>query len=163
MDEVYIVSFELEDREVFCLWYSDEKGKDSLLKDNNRILTFNSVEHINAYCIKNALPLSKNPTHKYNLNYIILEIENPVFSADKILDFWNIVEDISRTAGIEFCGNFLTDEVNNLYDKLFFASNIPAIRGNDPEYIPTWDATERELLMNIVHKGVLMTKEFVFY
>ena len=74
-------------------------------------------------------------------------------ACDKALNMWNILSDVSASVGEAFPGDSRQGDVQDLYGKLFYGCNLPAVRGSGEEYCPVWDDNEKALFKSIMTDG----------
>ena len=80
-------------------------------------------------------------------------------NCSKVLDFWNIISDISHSAGFEFIGDKKDKRTEKVYDKLFHGCNLPMVNKTNIKYVPKWNYEEKKILSSIIEKGYIIILE----
>jgi len=150
--DYYIVRFNDEKCEKYAVWYTDEK--DGFICENGRIVWFDSVMDLFAFCKSRNIDVDENETPiAYDLGYLEKWLSAPdsCFNCSDMLDFWNVISDALNSIGVVFSGDYTENNpVNEVYDKLFYGCNLPAYNTSGKEYIPQWTEDEIELLRNVL-------------
>lgn len=159
--EYYIVAIKIWGKTFFCVWYTDVK--DGFITKNNKLLSFADVFTLKKYCIQNNIKLSSFDIILYDIDFFIDWVKNSNDEVDciKFLDFWNITADVSDSLNLYFLGNE-NGIVLDLYNKLFYGNNLPAIRGDGELYIPTWDCEDILILTKIIKDAISIISESIF-
>lgn len=146
--EKYLVNLQFDKKDHFCIWATDLDGlaEDRLLEKNNRIISFATEKECRDYAANKKLILTDDAVAAYNL-------DNNDFSDDcsAMLDKWNIMNDAANSVDIRFEGNKLI--YDDLYNKIFFGCNLPAIRRDGEEYIPIFSDEDKTAIKKIFVQG----------
>jgi hypothetical protein len=68
--------------------------------------------------------------------------------ADQLLVTWNLTEDLERSLGLK--SRFLkARRLNRVYDKLFWAQNLPSVTPEGCHYEPIWRSSELKVLARV--------------
>lgn len=149
--EYYIIKFKFNEASYYTIWH--ELDSKFLLESNeNKIKVFETKEEIFEYVNKLEIKVDEEES-EYICQENIL-IENEIIDCNKVLNFWNIADDVATTLGLHFTGNDKTDDINRIYDKLFYGCNLPAIKGEHEDYIPIWSQEESMMIKKIVQEGI---------
>jgi hypothetical protein len=149
MIEYYKVAFIYKTRYLYTLWYTNDV--DGLLNENGKIKYFNNENELNNYCINKKINIEFDSIEIYNIDKIN-KIKSDIYvniDCEYILNLWNITTDIAKTIGATFYGN-KKNEIINVYDKIFFGNNLPSVRGDGEEYIPSWNKKEINILIKVL-------------
>lgn len=155
--DYYIVKFELDSKQLYCIWYTDDI--DGFIVDQNTLIQFLSLDDLKQYCITNKIILNSFEVSDTNIDYFIGWIQSPQKAVDcqLFLDFWNTMADLASSIQQDFLGN--EDGIYlDIYNKLFYGNNLPAIKGDAEEYIPTWDSEDIDALSKVIEDGVRLAK-----
>ena len=152
MKQYYPIKINLETETFHIIWYSGDV--DGVLCENNRVVWFSSFYNLSSYCKKHGLELEKDisvfdlqkPSNKSNLKF------------NEVLDFWNLIIDISSSVELPFSGTADSGIVIDLYNKLFYGSNPKAIAGDFSHFIPTLSEEEFRKLQEIIEDGIAVFK-----
>lgn len=165
MKDYYAVTFKFKNICRYTLWYCDEK--DGFFVENKKIKIFDSIDDIQDFVYNENLNFKKEKNEQvtiYNIDELIIQKDRDVIDCDLILNFWNIVLDMSYSLKIFFIGNQRIEYIDKIYDKLFFGCNLPAIKiDSRKEYHPKWEDEEIWLLSKIIDDIIeILTKELNF-
>lgn len=141
----------------FWIWYSSELYLDGLLTDCGRILSFSSPSQAEAYLAERGRALQEDaacPVYDFDWLQAFLQSGLRETPCEKLLDFWNLFDDAAFSMQKEFLGN--QKQYNKLYNKLFYGSNLPAIRREGEEYLPRWSQRERKTIRKILQNGLCL-------
>ncbi len=154
MDRYYICKFILDKMIYYCLWHSDT---DDFFKINEDIVYCNSVEDIKKI-IKNENLIVGEEIAEYDCEKIEKFSKNNILSPNEILNFWNILMDLSKSLKVNFIGNDRTKKIDKIYAKLFYGCNLPAITPENEEYIPVWTKKEIRKIKEIIENGLFILR-----
>lgn len=156
MKEYYLILFKYPTEVFYCIWFtSDEDGSvDGIMAENGFPLVFQSPAMAQAYCDEKGMALQSGVT-AYDVSKMRKWLHGRSHKVDSIaiLNFWNIFTDFAVTIGIRFDQGAAD---NDLYDKVFFGNNLPAIRGSGELYYPRWSESELTRLRELIAEGFEM-------
>ena len=49
--------------------------------------------------------------------------------------------------------------INQIYNKLFYGCNLPAMKESEPDFMPKWTDDEKKLLLKIINNGLNILTE----
>ncbi len=118
MKEYCKVIFETEEKDYFCVWYSDINS--GFLKEQDHIACFRDEDVFDAFV--SAKGISLKETMIFDLSYLLgfAMGKEEDFDAASLLNFWNICSDLAFTLGIGFLGDDDNETLSEIYDTLFF-------------------------------------------
>jgi hypothetical protein len=159
--DYYPFLFVINKKEYYCVWYCDDK--DGFLTDRNKIMVFDSEKLLLDYCKDNNIQINEDELTCFSLDNALNWLEEKKFDIDSdyFLNFWNHISDLAYSVGENFYGDSKEAQINKVYDKLFFGNNLPAITPENKKYYPTWDLSEINLLVKIVHDGIRIIKTYL--
>ena len=73
-----------------------------------------------------------------------------------LLDVWNLCTDAANSTGRRFDHD--TDDLDQVYDVLFFANNLPAMTPEGEHFVPDWTAPDLERLERVVSTGIALLR-----
>lgn len=159
-----IIKFLYKNAIRYCLWYENKNsGKDEFAVDGkHRIKTFDSVSELTRYCATNNFSCSESSLTIYDLNVLqtLLKEANHLSNYDLLIDIWNISGDIAFTVHDNFLGdnnNFL-----DVYNKLFYALNLPEINSSPKKYVPLWSKEEEKKLEKVFSSAIELIHKNIF-
>lgn len=156
--ENYIVEFVILEETYYCIWYSDDE--DLFWLSDNKILFFKSIEQITLYCERQGLCVEEEIS-VYDFNTLLdwLKGSHSQINCEYLLRMWNIISDFSHSINAKFSDS--DDQLNQIYEKLFFGNNLPGINLTNQKYCPTFSQIEQQLLVELFKKGInIIEKEF---
>lgn len=132
----YIVCFYIDEKNYFLSWECEESL--FLLDSKGNLLFWNAVEELK----KNLPSISFDDDVTY-YNFNTFEYSD----CEDFLNKWNIVDDLSKSIGMDFIGN--DDDYTSLYSKFVYGSNIPALNTSGKKYVPKFSEEELEKIENV--------------
>lgn len=156
-EEYYIIQFWISGKKYIALWYTSDQDGFVLDEETFKIKIFENEKFAQEFA-------DKHYYHLYNDNTIIpcdkLErISRDEINCDLILTFWNVVSDVAHSLNIYFSGDNKSAEIQDIYAKLFYGCNLPAIKKCAEEFTPRWDASEKNLMIQVIKEGLRIIKE----
>lgn len=157
-DHLEIIQLIYEAKSCICVYYSGDT--DGFLVENSTLMTFSSVDSAQAY-LKAAFPAYTRPIALTIFNFTKLRLTvthgiplDPCY----ILTMWNLIDDIANSLSVPFLGQRRTEQIDKIYDKLFFGNNLPAINTSGKTYTPVFTKAERKKLDEILRDGLLVVE-----
>lgn len=149
--QYYIVGFVMKRKKYFTIWYTDDKDG-FVLNSQGRIEIFKTENDVREFLQKKQI----KPGEKVTLVDCdeIGEMNYEHIECSRVLDFWNIITDISYSVNEDFVGRTKSEEILNVYDKLFYGCNLPVINRTDEKYVPEWSAKEQKVIFNVIRDGL---------
>lgn len=153
--EYFPCLFRLGSADHYVIWYSDDR--DGLVRENGRVVTFPSLAELHAYALQRSLKLQPAEVARYDWDSVERWCDEPVASGISVgpfLNAWNMVLD--TLPACDESGLFAHADGRNgaLYEKLFRASNLPAMTAPGAEYYPVWTRAEVDALAQVLRLGV---------
>ena len=114
----------------FLIWYSNDE--DGFLLFDQQLLVFFSVEEANTFADKEHIIFEKGIT-VFDLSEIIELINNVEISQNCriLIDIWHFFSDLSKSLNEEFIGDYNDEEIIDIYNKLFYGSNLELLKLNN--------------------------------
>lgn len=158
--QYYIVVFVMKGRKYFTIWYTDDKDG-FVLNSEGRIEIFKTEIDVREFLQKKQMKPGEKVTffdcdELGTMNYEHID-------CSKVLDFWNIITDISYSVNEDFIGRTKSEEILNIYDKLFYGCNLPASNRMDEKYVPEWSAKEQMMISNVINDGLRIIEKTIGY
>ena len=155
MFKYYICKFILYKITYSCLWHSDTED---FFKINNKFIYFNNIDDLRKIIIDNNLIVGEE-IDEFDCDKIKKFSRNNLLSPNEILNFWNILTDVSKDFEINFVGNKRNRLIDHIYNKLFYGCNLPTINISGKIYVPKWRKKEIEEIKKIIENGILILKK----
>ena len=147
MTKYYLTKIIYNGLTYFFIWYSNDE--DGFLLFNQRLLVFSSVEEANIFADK---------------EHIIFEKGITVFYLSKItelIDTWHLFSDLSKSLNEEFVGDYNDEEIVDIYNKLFYGSNLKLLKNE--EYHPSFNVDEKNKCLEIFQSGLSILNKYLNY
>jgi hypothetical protein len=153
----YPYAFVLHGRTAFLVWLDDEQGgADDRVKldDHGALLTFDDLPALIEACRSEGIVLAdEDPSGPLDLDLLRAWIDTGGEADPRLLlNGWNLFGDVARSVGV-----LLEDrspDRDTLYNKLFFANNLPAVTPPGERYDPHWSEAELAGLREVVGEGL---------
>jgi hypothetical protein len=135
----------------FCLWYTDEL--DGFEVEDNRLIWFKQENNMKKFCYEKNISFS-DEVISFDIEQLsaMIKYKPEEFDCKLILDMWNIFSDVSKSVNQHFIGD--DDMAYNIYSKIFYGNNLPAINTSGKKYIPLWNKEELETIYEILYQGI---------
>lgn len=154
LDCLEITQLMYQEKSCLCVYYSAEI--DGFLMENGALMTFSSIEHAQAY-LKTTFPTYTRPISVSIFDFTKLRLmakHGIALDPCYILTMWNLIDDLAKSFAVPFLGQERTEQIDTIYDKLFFGNNLPAINTSDKIYTPIFTKAERKKLDAILWDGL---------
>ncbi len=129
MKEYCKVIFETEEKDYFCVWFSDINS--GFLKEQDHIACFRDEDVFDKFTAAKGISIKE--TMIFDLTSLLsfaLGSEDD-FDASALLNFWNICSDLAFSLNLSFLGDDDNETLSEIYDTLFFIQT--ADEGEDEE------------------------------
>lgn len=153
----YRLWFLLEGKNLFFIWYSNDHDG-IITNENDKLITFISLEDLEAYAINNKIELKDEKPILHDVDFIfdwLKRCNDLSVDCYKIMATWNLFSDIASSVntGAEVFSE-RSKRLRTIYRKVFEGCNLPAMRGDNPPYIPTWNKKEISDLKKLLSSGM---------
>ena len=150
----YSCKYRLNRTDAFLIWFSNEK--DGVITDAaGAVICFASKHSIEQFALREELRLQFEEPALYDFDLVLRWAASngrgPI-DCSLFLNVWNLLGDISRSVGGDFDPNL--KQTKKLYDKLFWACNLPAVTPVGRKFKPTWSQDDRCLLCSVLSSGI---------
>ncbi len=148
--------YRLRSSERYLIWISDEL--DSLAVDSGGFVpSFADVVSLRQYANLHHYNLEIEKPVLHDLDWVAARRMSPATPIDcqEALAAWNLFGDIAvsiPSRGISF--KELKSQSFEIYDKLFWGNNLPAVTPKGERYIPEWSPDELGTLSQILTAGL---------
>jgi len=151
--DYYIVKFIYLNKTYLCIWFTGDE--DGFIADKGMLMLFSNEEEIVKYALAKSCTLNEQVTFVSVDKVIEWLMQADKFVDSKLLlEFWNIITDLSKSINENFYGNSNDDVINSLYGKLFYSNNLPAFKGDEEEFVAKWNQVEIGNLSKLVEDGI---------
>ena len=154
LNNYYIVHFILKKSNRYLIWFTDIN--DGFVTENEKVLSFDNITKLMQYVKTQNIDIHTDISC-FNIDFIMDEM-NKKINSKSILDLWNILSDIAKSAQVEFCG----DDViyNSEYEKLLLGCNLDVI--NQSLYEPIWSNEEIDSIKKVINVGYNILCKILF-
>lgn len=160
MIEYFPFVFIMNQKEYYCIWYSNEK--DGFLTESNKIMYFDRFEQLYSYSNSNNLKIEEGKTVLLMDNAIKwLQEEKKEIDCIYFLDYWNAISDLANSVGEHFYGDEDKSIIHSIYDKLFYGNNLQTIKRDGETFLPEWKKKEVNELAEVVKDGLRIVNMYL--
>lgn len=152
MRKYYLIRLIYKNKNMFAIWYSDDE--DGFVVEGHRLVTFESIDDAKVFAEKRHILLeSEIAIYDFsNVIELIGQIDDSK-NCRTIINMWNLLSDLAKTLNEEFMGDSDQEQILDIYNKLFYGSNLKVISQGNEEYYPSFDDSEREKCISIFING----------
>ena len=152
-ENTYYSTAVLLDRVItYMIWVSSDNDFVVTIKPG-RLAAFEKPDTLTAYANKNGIEIQPDQPHKNDIDAVLdwLALEKVIgMDCAAFLNIWNLLADICSTLDLKL---YEPEGSQEIYDKLFFGNNLPAMTPKDEVYVPEWSVEEIKLLANVFRDG----------
>ena len=141
MRKYYLMKIIYENKRLFVIWYSD--NEDGFVVEGHRLVTFESIDDVKLFAEKNHI-LLETEISTYDFSNVI-ELIDQINDSKKcctIINLWHFFSDLAKTLNEEFIGDSDQEQILEIYEKLFYGSNLKAVNQGKEKYHPRFDEKE---------------------
>lgn len=152
----YLCELHLDRRRLYVVWYSDAVDRLVRFKDK-KIASFADEHQVRAFCRENGISLMLEPPAVYYFDKMAAWCDSPTAGSIQptaFLNAWNMLEDVHGFKLDVHLHDASSQRASKIFDKLFFANNLPAVTPAGASYEPTWSEDEVDLLSRIYRFGL---------
>ena len=151
----YICYFRSNSEQKYFLWLSADL--DGVGVEAGKVAVFKGIPTVQAYAnIKGMTFCSEEPVF-YDFEELSRWVCEPLSDSVNCNDFlnaWNLFGDAASSFGVGFIG--ADNQLNPIYDKLFWGCNLPAVNPPDKSYEPIWSKAETIALASVIAEGLAL-------
>lgn len=153
--EYYLLGFKYHHIMKYCIWMTDHKDR-IYCEGKQAILIFDSQFEVQQYALSKGIKVDTK-------NGYICDMDGLQIGSSRladILDFWNLISDMTKTVGANFIGNRKSPVIDKIYNKLFHGCNLLKRKEMAP-YIPRFSPCETRVLEKILEDGKEIVRKYV--
>jgi len=159
----FVCAFTWQGDRSFFLWHGDADVDTSACSDSveidesGHILTFASVTTCRHYTEDHSYDLVSDPVLHYDFDALVRWCGAPSASTldlSATLDAWNLFGDCPAETDVTNLFRTWDGWSGALYEKLFFAQNLPSVTPPGEHYSPTWSIDELQNLARVLRLGL---------
>ena len=159
----YLIKIFYQSQNLFLIWYADDE--DGFVMSENRILVFKNIYDAFSFSGDIGIALEQVVANFDIINIADLtkKIKNTMSPENcrELLDMWNLFGDMALCLKTFFVGNSDDELIRDVYEKLFYGSNIKVIMKNMGEYHPTLNQKESDILVSVFNDGLNILEQNV--
>jgi hypothetical protein len=132
-----------------------------VIADAGRVVSFSGEVSAREYALAKSLTLApKEELHLRDLDSAVRWLEADAEpDCSLLLTTWNLAGDVARSANEPFADR--GEALDDVYDKLFFGSNLPSMTPPGDRYNPQWTGEELGLLRARIETAVDLIRDRV--
>ena len=158
----YCLWYRLDGTDGYLIWYSNNHDG-VVVQLGGTVPSFRSPALLHDYAAAHQIVIAEEEPMLHDLDCIEAWLCTPTISSvidcDAFLAAWNLFGDISVSVN----GNFDRDhkKTQNIYDKLFWGNNLPAITPPGKHYTPIWSDEELQVLREVLANGLQLFRQVI--
>lgn len=141
------------------LWRSGDTDSVAVNSDGYAY-SFSSLSDLNRFADANKLQVEQEEPKLHDLGCIETWLRDKDSNVDcfEILSAWNLFCDIANSVEGPSKDSFekLDSEMSDVYNKVFWGNNLPAVTPPGERFVPTWSADEMDALAALLSAGLAM-------
>jgi hypothetical protein len=154
----YAVRIRVEGDSRYLAWYSLEH--DGYLRDDGRVLARRRVADLREDAARLGCAVDDGVALSISLDALRKELRRGKVPASLTLNAWNMLGDLASTVGLAKSVLEGDDamETTRVYDKVFFANNLPSITPAGRRFRPQWTPDDLRTLRALFSRGATMAR-----
>lgn len=160
--EYYIYWYRFDNKDGYLIWFSTAESDGFIVDNEGFIPSFENIENLLLLAENLAIKVEVDEPNFFDLDIVQNWLKN---SDEKINDYnpflnaWNLFDDISNSSN----GNFDKNRIfsNNIYEKIFWGCNLPAMTPEGESFTPGWTKKELKIIRETLSFGFQMFGEKV--
>jgi hypothetical protein len=157
----YRLWYRLDHIDGYLIWFSnDEDGV--VTQPDGIIPSFRDQEALDAYANLHRLDLDAMEPLVHDLDGLAQWLRRPLsaeIDLDAFLTAWNLFGDLAISVNCHFDRD--RKRTQQVYEKLFWGNNLPAVTPPGKQYTPHWSDDELLLMREILQYGLLLFRKHV--
>lgn len=158
--EYYVYWYHLDAKDSFLIWFSNDKGG-FVVDESGFIPSFENKNDLKNYADEIQIDVDLNNPNLIELDSVKDWLNNggEIKDYNPFLNAWNLFEDISVSTNDVFDKD--KEITNDIYNRIFWGSNLPAVTPEGESFTPTWTKKELDVIREILSFGFQMFREKV--
>ena len=152
----YAVRYLLDGKIRFLIWHTGDEADGVYLGQDGAVSIFKTLAELVRYAQSHDLSqLKLGDQHFHNLDVIKVWLKRKrpgQIHCEAFLNAWNLLGDVSASVGIGSDPD--PNRTQNIYQKLFWGSNIPAITPPGKHFTPLWSGAEVTVMREVLGAGL---------
>jgi hypothetical protein len=159
--QYYILWYRLDGSDSFLIWHSDETDG-VFVEADGCVPSFKDAASLSEYATERDISVDTEEPILLNLDVLGKWLKRKdVGSVEphNFIDAWNLFADVSHSVNGDFDAN--QQLTRKIYDKLFWACNLPSVTPDGESYRPSWTRRELEIMHDVLGSGLQMFRRSV--
>jgi hypothetical protein len=156
----YELHYRLDGVDSYLIWFSNDPDG-VVVEGDGLIPSFISEFDLCAYAERRGLALVSEEPSEFDLDSVEHWLSRPdraAINCHHFLDAWNLFDDIASSIGNAVFERS-SRSAGDVYDKLFWGNNLPAVTPPGKRYVPAWSDRELAELHRILSDGMKMIRD----
>lgn len=157
----YCLWYRLDDTDSYLIWFANES--DGIVTDaDGTAVCFRDQASLQVYARSNQMSVDNSEPILHDLVLVarwLGDLQSVEVNCGVFLSAWNLFADLASSVNGQFDAD--RGRTKDIYDKLFWGSNIAAITAPGDHFDPTWDDDERAILREVLAKGLELFRSHV--
>jgi hypothetical protein len=140
----------------YVIWIEGNDGPDRLAVDGGRIVSWSGMEKLRLYAARRRWTLAEAP--------LVVDLDAAAawvhgagdFDPAGLLSAWNLCWDVARSVDATFDDH--REQRDHVYDKLFWATNVPVTSPAGESVESQWPAEEIQVLRDVLSEGITLAR-----
>ena len=153
----YVVECVLDGRSRFLLWYSNERDGVELDK-GGAVLSASSCSEIRRRAGRAGMVVEDEAPARFDMDELSdwVAEPHPPPPVTLIGACWGLFADIAASIGRKFDED--RDATEDIYDKVFWAQNLPSVTPPNQRHTPVWSSSELSVLSDLMARGIQLVR-----
>lgn len=151
--------YRLARQDRYLLWYSNEA--DGVVIDaSGHIPVFVDQTSLRDYATTHTLPIKQEEPILHDLDAVTkwLQRKRPTLpECNTFLSAWNLFSDVAASVEGDF--DFNKASTREIYNKIFWGSNLPALTPPDQQYTPHWSRRDYRTMREVLRGGLSLFRK----
>ena len=152
----YATCISTDSKNYYLLWMNGAAETDFFVCNpkSKNIIVAENISELNSIANELEFELSNEAVANINMSELLRLLKTidgrPISTktASYLLEGWNCLEDVARSAQINFQDLSGGKDLSGIYEKLFYGNNLPAVTPSKTTYHPVFSKSERRALRN---------------
>jgi hypothetical protein len=140
----------------YVVWYTNDR--DGLVRrEDQSVVLSNTVEEARSEAARTGLTIAADLPVLYDFDQlpdVLAREPREEPECRVLLDAWNFLGDAVESSDDGGRFDSISDEASDIYEKLFWASNLPSMTPPGERFLPTWHAKETDTIRHVLEIGV---------
>jgi hypothetical protein len=147
----------------YVIWIEGNDGPDRLAVDGGRIVSWDGMDKLRLYAARRRWTLADEAALVVDLDAAAAWVHGTrsggspeAFDPALLLNAWNLCWDVARSVDTTFDDR--REQRDHVYDKLFWATNVPVTSPAGEPVESQWSAEEIRVLRDVLSEGISLAQ-----